>query len=86
MDEFTKDLSRALELASVRAGEWMKQREQLVAEVTRVRDAADGLLGALGAEAKGRGGRPPGKANRTLSEETKRKMREAWKRRKAKSK
>jgi hypothetical protein len=87
-----ENIGAALGRLANRIDAWKKQRDELVAEAERLAGVALGyvreLRGQSGAGAsappgvgrKGRGGRPRGMK---MSEETKAKLRAAWKRRKA---
>ncbi|MFO7303067.1 MAG: hypothetical protein DIU54_011685 [Acidobacteriota bacterium] len=80
-----EDIGAALGRLANRIDEWKKQREALLAEGERLVAVAmsyvQELRGEVGpAPARRRGGRPKGMK---LSEETRAKLRAAWKRRKA---
>lgn len=85
-----EDIGAALGRLANRIDAWKKQREELIAEGERLIDAASeyvrDLRGQRGGRRagksarKGKGGRPKGMK---MSEETKAKLRAAWKRRKA---
>ena len=81
-----ESLGTALGQVAARLDAWKKQRADIAAEIHQLLDSAKGLLGDLrdtsvpAAAAKNKGGRPKGYQ---MSEETKKKLRAAWKRRKA---
>ena len=87
-----EDIGAALGRLANRIDAWKKQRDELIAEGERLIGAASeyvrdlrGERGRRGAgkgarKGKGKGGRPRGMK---MSEETKAKLRAAWKRRKA---
>ena len=74
----------ALGQVAAKLDTWKKQRGEIAAEIYQLLDAAKALLGDLGdtasAAARNKGGRPKGYK---MSEDTRRKLRAAWKRRKA---
>ena len=84
-----ENIGAALGQLANRVDAWKKQRDQLISEGERLAGLAAGYLQELRGEgpttgtgrkraAKGRGGRPKGMK---MSEETKAKLRAAWKRR-----
>ena len=82
-----ESLGTALGQVAARLDAWKKQRTAIAAEIHQWLDSAKGLLGDLGETAgaapvggKNKGGRPKGYK---MSEDTKKKLRAAWKRRKA---
>jgi len=89
------DLGKALGEVAARLDAWKKQRAAIAADIHKVLHSARRMLGELGdataggasavlvTAPKGKGGRPKGYK---MSEETKRKLRAAWKRRKAAAK
>lgn len=87
-------IGRALGHVAARLDSWKKQRAQIAADLQELMDAGQAMLRDLGHEVEARaeavsrrvrrkGGRPKGYR---MSEATKRKLRLAWKRRKAKAK
>ncbi len=86
-----ENIGSALGQLANRVDAWKKQRDQLISEGERLAALAAGYLQELRGDgaatktgrkraAKGKGGRPRGMK---MSEETKAKLRAAWKRRKA---
>ena len=85
LDRTAATMGSALGHVAARVDSWKKQRAEIFAEIQRLINSAQGLLADLGstprtAARRGKGGRPKGYK---MSEETKRKLRAAWKRRKA---
>jgi ElaB/YqjD/DUF883 family membrane-anchored ribosome-binding protein len=78
-------IGSALGQVAARVDSWKKQRAEIVTEIQKLISSAEALLTDLGdaaaaAARRRKGGRPKGYK---MSEETKRKLRAAWKRRKA---
>jgi hypothetical protein len=78
-------MGSALGHVAARVDSWKKQRAEIFADIQRLIRSAQGLLTDLGGSTtavvrRRKGGRPKGYR---MSEETKRKLRAAWKRRKA---
>jgi hypothetical protein len=84
LDSTAQNLGSALGHLANRLDAWKEQRSSLVAEIRRVAETAQAMLGDLGhaapVERVRKGGRKPGY---TMSEATKAKLRAAWKRRSA---
>jgi hypothetical protein len=88
-----ESVGAALGRVAARLDAWKRERTAIVAEVQKIVRAGHTILSELGSSGAGRpsarerpknkGGRPKGY---TMSEETKRKLRAAWKRRKAAAK
>jgi hypothetical protein len=87
-----ESLGSALGHVAARLDAWKRQRAEIAADIQKLLHSAQGMLGDLGDQATKRasaflkttapnkGGRPKGYK---MSEATKRKLRAAWKRRKA---
>jgi hypothetical protein len=80
-------LGAALGQVAARLDAWKQQRDEITADLNRIVRGGLSMLRELGTAAapsaparKGKGGRPKGYK---MSEETKKKLRAAWKRRKA---
>ena len=85
LDRTAATMGSALGHVAARVDSWKKQRAEIFADIQRLISSAQGLLTDLGGTAtpaapRRKGGRPKGYK---MSEETKRKLRAAWKRRKA---
>jgi hypothetical protein len=90
MNATAENVGAALGRVAARLDEWKAQRAAIAEEIRGVLSAAERLLGEIGdtggsggsyaPERKNKGGRPKGYK---MSEATKRKLRAAWKRRKA---
>ena len=87
MNATAENVGAALGRVAARLDEWKSQRAEIASEIRRVLQQAHSLLGEMGESAAGgftaaknKGGRPKGYK---MSEATKRKLRAAWKRRKA---
>lgn len=89
-----ENIGAALGHVAARLDAWKKQRAEIAADIHKVLQSAQALLGEIGVVGKGagvvippagkrKGGRPKGYK---MSAATKRKLREAWKRRKAEAK
>jgi hypothetical protein len=90
-----ESIGAALGHVAARLDAWKQQRAEIATEIQKVLHSAQGMLGELGGAAgtgasallrpasSRKGGRPKGYV---MSEETKRKLRAAWKRRKAAAK
>lgn len=89
-----ENIGAALGHVAARLDAWKKQRAEIVGDIHKVLQSAQALLGEIGdvsakgplaafAAPKSKGGRPKGYK---MSAATKRKLREAWKRRKAEAK
>jgi hypothetical protein len=89
-----ESLGAALGRVAARLDAWKRQRTEIAADIQKLLHSAQGMLGDLGDKAtkrasvllesaRNKGGRPKGY---TMSEATKRKLRAAWKRRKAAAK
>lgn len=86
-----ENIGAALGHVAARLDAWKKQRAEIAADIHKVLRSAEALLGEIGvvgksadivipSSGKRKGGRPKGYK---MSAATKRKLREAWKRRKA---
>ena len=93
LDATAESLGAALGHIAARLDAWKRQRSEIAADIQKVLHSAQGMMGDLGGQArrrasaflkssapKNKGGRPKGYK---MSEATKRKLRAAWKRRKA---
>lgn len=89
-----ENIGAALGRVAARFDAWKQQREEIAADIQKILHSAQGLLGEIGVAGKraaqftyvapkNKGGRPKGYK---MSEATKRKLRAAWKRRKAAAK
>ncbi len=88
-----ENIGAALGHVAARLDAWKKQRAEIASDIHKVLQSAQALLGEIGVVGKGvdispsigkrNGGRPKGYK---MSAATKRKLREAWKRRKAEAK
>jgi hypothetical protein len=83
-----ESIGSALGRVAAKLDRWKRERGEIAAEIQRLMTSAQGMLGDLGQPAERsyaraaspKGGRPKGYK---MSEATKRKLRAAWKRRKA---
>ncbi len=68
LEGFAEDVGRLLGTAMAKADRWMSQRQDIVKNLTKVRDTASELLTSLGQQAQAefaaRRGRPAGSKNK----------------------
>src|SRR3954469_21080797 len=65
LDEFAEDLGKLLGQAKSKAEGWLGQRNAIAAQLTNLRDAANGLLQQLGVS----GGRRPGRPRKPVADD-----------------